>query len=129
MGKSEIWYYATTTLFKKTGLYSHQYRYEQLKKTFTLKEMYIVRYADDFKICTTQQASNAEKVFLASKMWLEERLSLFIGDWKSLKLRIVKRSVVSFLFGFELQMERRGYDRLKKVKIERLPVLCSGKST
>lgn len=58
-------------LNKKTGLYSHQYRYQQLRKTSTLKEMYIVRYADDFKIFTTSRA-NANKIFIASKMWLEE---------------------------------------------------------
>ncbi len=71
--------------------------------------MYIVRYADDFKIFTTTR-SNAEKIFLASKMWLEERLSLPISEEKS-KITNLKKKRSEFL-GFELKMERKGYDRL-----------------
>src|SRR5699024_2082582 len=98
-------------LNKKTGLYSHQYRYEQLRKTSTLKEMYIVRYADDFKIFTTTR-SNAEKIFLASKIWLDERLSLPISEEKSTITNLKKKR--SEFLGFELKMERKGYDRLKR---------------
>lgn len=96
-------------LNKKTGLYSHQYRYRQLRKTSKLKEMYIVRYADDFKIFTTTR-SNAEKIFEASKMWLDERLNLPISDEKS-KITNLKKQSSEFL-GFDLKMERKGYDRL-----------------
>lgn len=96
-------------LNKKTGLFSHQYRYRQLRKTSKLKEMYIVRYADDFKIFTTTR-SNAEKIFAASKMWLEERLSLPISEEKSQITNLKKKS--SEFLGFELKMERKGYDRL-----------------
>ncbi|PIC74201.1 group II intron reverse transcriptase/maturase [Sporosarcina sp. P17b] len=96
-------------LIKKTGLYSHQYRYRQLRETSKLKEMYIVRYADDFKIFTTTH-SNAEKIFTASKMWLEERLNLPISEEKSQITNLKKKS--SEFLGFELKMERKGYDRL-----------------
>jgi len=96
-------------LIKKTGLYSHQYRYRQLRETSKLKEMYIVRYADDFKIFTTSR-SNAEKIFTASKMWLEERLNLPISEEKSRITNLKKKS--SEFLGFELKMERKGYDRL-----------------
>lgn len=98
-------------LNKKTGLYSHQYRYRKLRETSTLKEMYIVRYADDFKIFTTTR-SNAEKIFQASKMWLEERLSLPISEEKS-QITNLKKNCSEFL-GFELKMERKGYDRFKR---------------
>ncbi len=98
-------------LIKKTGLYSHQYRYRKLRETSSLKEMYIVRYADDFKIFTTTR-SNAEKIFQASKMWLEERLSLPISEEKS-QITNLKKNRSEFL-GFELKMERKGYDRLKR---------------
>jgi group II intron reverse transcriptase/maturase len=100
-------------LNKKTGLYSHQYRYRQLRKTSKLKEMYIVRYADDFKIFTTTR-SNADKIFMASKMWLEERLSLPISEEKSQITNLKKRS--SEFLGFELKMERKGYDRFGRRK-------------
>ncbi|WP_320165148.1 group II intron reverse transcriptase/maturase [uncultured Trichococcus sp.] len=94
---------------KKTGLLSRQYRYRKLRETSNLKEMYIVRYADDFKIFTTTRA-NAEKIFIASKMWLEERLSLPISEEKS-KITNLKKKSSEFL-GFELKMERKGYDRM-----------------
>lgn len=96
-------------LNEKTGLYNHQYRYKQLRKTSTLKEMYIVRYADDFKIFTTSR-DNAEKIFTASKMWLEERLSLPISEEKS-KITNLKKQSSEFL-GFDLKMVRKGYDRM-----------------
>jgi len=96
-------------LNKKTGLYSHQYRYRKLRETSKLKEMYIVRYADDFKIFTTTR-SNAEKIFLASKMWLEERLSLPISGEKSQITNLKKKS--SEFLGFELRMEQKGIDHL-----------------
>lgn len=94
---------------KRTGVTSHQYRYRKLRETSKLKEMYIVRYADDFKIFTTTRA-NAEKIFKASKMWLEERLSLPISPEKS-KITNLKKNSSEFL-GFELKMERKGYDRV-----------------
>lgn len=98
---------------KSTGLYSHQYRYKQLRKTSTLKEMYIVRYADDFKIFTTSRA-NAKKIFMASKMWLEERLGLSISEEKSQITNLKKKS--SEFLGFDLKMERKGYDRVGNKK-------------
>lgn len=98
---------------EKTGHWSHQYRYRQLRKTSGLKEMYIVRYADDFKIFTTTRA-NAEKIFIAIKVWLEERLSLPISIEKS-KITNLKKKSSEFL-GFELKMERKGYDRMGRKK-------------
>ncbi|RUL57145.1 group II intron reverse transcriptase/maturase [Lysinibacillus antri] len=98
---------------KSTGLYSHQYRYKQLRKTSSLKEMYVVRYADDFKIFTTSRA-NAKKIFIASKMWLEERLGLPISEEKSQITNLKKKS--SEFLGFDLKMERKGYDRVGNKK-------------
>lgn len=94
---------------EKAERWNHQHRYKRLRKTSTLKEMYIVRYADDFKIFTTTRA-NAEKIFTASKMWLEERLKLPISPEKS-KITNLKKKSSEFL-GFELKMERKGYDRM-----------------
>lgn len=57
------------------------HKYCALKKT-NLKEVYIVRYADDFKsLCRTK--SNAKAMFYATKQWLAERLSLEISEEKS----------------------------------------------
>lgn len=100
-------------LIKSTGLYSHQYRYRKLRETSTLKEMYIVRYADDFKIFTTSRA-NADKIFIASKLWLEERLGLTVSEEKSQITNLKKKS--SEFLGFDLKMERKGYDRVGNKK-------------
>lgn len=55
-----------------------------------LKEMYIVRYADDFKIfCRTRSA--ADRTFIAVKRWLNERLKLQISEEKSSVTNLKKR--------------------------------------
>lgn len=98
---------------KTTGLMSHSYRYKQLRKTSGLKEMYIVRYADDFKIFARTRAE-ANQIFIASRMWLEERLALPISEEKS-KITNLKKHSSEFL-GFKLKMERKGYTRNGKKK-------------
>lgn len=47
-------------------------------KNSKLKKCYIVRYADDFKIICKRK-SDAEKLFIATKEWLKERLGLEIS--------------------------------------------------
>lgn len=55
-------------------------KYRMLKKTH-LKEMWIVRYADDFKIFCRKR-SDADKIFIAVKQWLRDRLKLEISEEK-----------------------------------------------
>ena len=60
-----------------------------------MKKIYIVRYADDFKIfCKTR--SEADKVFIAVKQWLKERLMLDISPEKS-KVVNLKKNYSDFL--------------------------------
>lgn len=74
-------------------------KYKVLKRT-GLKEMYIVRYADDFKIlCRTR--SDAQKILIAVTQWLKERLKLDISKEKS-KITDLLKSRSEFL-GFELK--------------------------
>jgi group II intron reverse transcriptase/maturase len=70
-----------------------------------LKEMYIVRYADDFKIfCRSKDT--ADKVFLATKLWLKDRLKLDINEEKS---RVVNlRNQYSEFLGFKLKAVKKG---------------------
>lgn len=70
-----------------------------------LKEVHIVRYADDFKLFCRKR-SDAEKVFIAVKLWLHDRLKLEISDEKS-KIVNLKRHYSEFL-GFEMKaVEKR----------------------
>lgn len=82
-----------------------------LKKT-TLKEVYIVRYADDFKLFCRNH-NHAKRFFEASKQWLKERLSLEISPSKS-KIVNLKKSYSEFL-GIKLKVTVKGKTKgLKK---------------
>jgi hypothetical protein len=70
-----------------------------MRKT-ALKEMYLVRYADDFKIFCRKR-SDVNKAYLATKKWLAERLKLTVNDEKS-KVVNLKKSYTDFL-GFKLK--------------------------
>ena len=74
-------------------------------RTSTLKEMYIVRYADDFKIFCRKR-SDANKVFIAVKQWLQDRLKLQISEEKSQVVNL-KRHYSEFL-GFKLKAVKKG---------------------
>lgn len=78
--------------------------YRALRNT-NLKEIYIVRYADDFKIFC-KNFSDANKIFIATKNWLWERLGLQISEEKS-KVVNLKKGYSEFL-GFKLKAIKRG---------------------
>ena len=82
----------------KTAIYS------AFKNTTKLKEMHIVRYADDFKLFCRKR-SDAEKVFMAVKLWLHDRLKLEISEEKS-KIVNLKRHYSEFL-GFEIKAVKK----------------------
>lgn len=74
-------------------------------RTTKLKECYIVRYADDFKLfCRTR--TDAVKLFEATKQWLNDRLGLEISPEKS-KIVNLKRHYSEFL-GFKLKVRPKG---------------------
>lgn len=78
--------------------------YRQAKKS-NLKEMFIVRYADDFRIfCRTRES--AERTKHAVTQWLRERLKLEISEEKT---RIVNvRKQYSDFLGFKMKVHRKG---------------------
>lgn len=76
-------------------------KFRTLKNT-NLKEMYIVRYADDFKIfCKSYK--DAQAIFIAVRLWLKERLGLDINPEKS-KITNLRKNYTNFL-GFKLKVE------------------------
>ena len=92
------------TAVNKSGSLIKSTMYKALKTT-SLKEMYIVRYADDFKIFCRKR-SDADKVFMAVKLWLQDRLKLQISEDKS-KVVNLKRHYSEFL-GFKLKAVKKG---------------------
>ena len=76
-----------------------------LKNTTKLKEIYIVRYADDFKLfCRNHQ--DAVKIFEATKSWLNNRLSLEVSKEKS-KIVNLKKNYSDFL-GIKFKVHKKG---------------------
>lgn len=92
-------------IVQPSGKLNRGMKYEALRKS-RLKEVYIIRYADDFKLfCRKRQ--DAERVFIATRKWLKERLNLDISEEKS-KVVNLKRHYSDFL-GFQLKVERKGF--------------------
>lgn len=89
---------------KRNGTADRGYIYNIFKSKTTLKEMYIVRYADDFKIFCRKR-SDADKIFIAVKKWLKERLKLEISEEKS-KVVNLKKNYSEFL-GFKLKAVKK----------------------
>ena len=84
-----------------------------LRKGSELKECYIIRYADDFKImCRTRD--EAERIFIAVKLWLKERLNLEISPEKS-KITNLRRKTSEFL-GFLIKAVVKGKKRVANSK-------------
>lgn len=85
-----------------TDIKSHTYR--ALRRS-NLKEMYIVRYADDFKIfCRSRK--DAEKAFQATRLWLKDRLGLEISPEKSKVINLKQR--YSEFLGFKMKVYPKG---------------------
>lgn len=87
--------------------------YTAMKLT-NLKEMRIVRYADDFRIfCRTK--TDAEKAMIAITQWLQERLKLEVSPEKT-RVVNVKRRYSEFL-GFKIKTYPKGNKRVVKSHI------------
>lgn len=80
-------------------------------KTTNLKRMYIVRYADDFKLMC-EDYETAQKAFIAVKNWLKERLGLDISPEKS-KVINLRKNYSNFL-GFKLKVVTKGNNKVIK---------------
>ena len=78
--------------------------YKIMRKT-GLKEMYIVRYADDFRIfCRTK--ADADRTKVAVTQWLSDRLKLEVSPEKT-RVVNVKRQCAEFL-GFKIKAVPKG---------------------
>ncbi|MGL5716813.1 MAG: group II intron reverse transcriptase/maturase, partial [Paraclostridium sp.] len=114
LNELDWWISSQWETFKTNKLYSEGNRLRAQRNT-NLKEMWIVRYADDFKIfCRDHKI--AIKIFNAVKQWLKERLDLDISNEKS-KITNLRKNSTEFL-GFKL-----------KVKLKRKKYVCNSKMT
>ena len=75
--------------FNSNGSQNNVNTYTAMKRT-RLKEMFIVRYADDFRIlCRTRQG--AFKTMMAVKQWLKQRLRLEVSQEKTKVVNLRKQ--------------------------------------
>lgn len=94
-----------------TIIKSHKYR--ALRKS-KMKEIYIVRYADDFKIfCKNYEM--AKKIYIATKSWLSERLQLEISTEKS-KIVNLNKNYSEFL-GFRMKLMKKNKGKVIKSRM------------
>ncbi len=77
-------------------------------KRSNLKEIYIVRYADDFKLFC-RNYNSAKKIFKAVTKWLKERLGLEISKEKSDIVNLRKKHSEFLGFKFKLKSKNKKY--------------------
>lgn len=99
LNELDWWISSQWETMKTRRVYKHCQTYTHLKKSSNLKEMWLVRYADDFKIFC-KDYKTAQKIFKATKLWLKERLDLDISPEKS-KVTNLRKNYTEFL-GFKL---------------------------
>lgn len=80
-------------------------KWGKLRDTTKLKEIYIVRYADDFKIFC-KDFETAKKTMVATKLWLAENLHLEISEEKS-KISNLEKNYTTFL-GIKFKVVPKG---------------------
>jgi len=80
-------------------------KWTMLREKSKLKEIYIVRYADDFKIFC-RDYHTAKKTYIAIVKWLKERLSLEISEEKS-GITNLKKNYMEFL-GLKIRAVPKG---------------------
>ena len=102
------------------GTMQQSSKYQALRKT-NLKEMFIVRYADDFKIfCRSYE--EAKRAYESTKQWLKERLMLDVSDEKS-KIVDLKVNYSDFL-GFKFKAMPKGNKMVVKSHISEKAQRC-----
>ena len=80
-------------------------KWNKLRAKTDLKEMYIVRYADDFKLFCRDYAT-AKKVMCATKLWLAENLHLQTSEEKS-GITNLRKNYTTFL-GIKFKVVPKG---------------------
>lgn len=112
LNELDWWVSSQWETFKTQHNYNSYNRYRS-QRTTNLKEMWLVRYADDFKIFCRDHKT-AIKIFNAVKQWLKERLGLDVSNEKS-KITNLRKNYTEFL-GFRL-----------KVKLKRHKYVCNSR--
>lgn len=100
--------------YAKNGTRDLGNEFREMRDKTKLKEMSIVRYADDFKIFCRDK-SDADKTFLACKQWLRDRLDLEISPEKSGVVDLTKKPSEFLGFNIMAMPDQNGQGKLVAV--------------
>lgn len=122
--------YGTRRMIRTSEVFDKSKGYCKMRKT-NLKEMFIVRYADDFRIfCRDRE--DAEKTMVAVTKWITERLHLEVSPEKTRIVNVRKR--YSEFLGFKIKVYRKGEKYVvkshicdKKLQLEEVKLLEQAK--
>ena len=122
--------YGTRRMIRTSEVFDKSKGYCKMRKT-NLKEMFIVRYADDFRIfCRNRE--DAEKTMVAVTKWITERLHLEVSPEKTRIVNVRKR--YSEFLGFKIKVYRKGEKYVvkshicdKKLQLEEVKLLEQAK--
>ena len=87
--------------------------YTKMRKT-RLKEIQIVRYADDFRILC-RDYDTAKRIMIATKQWLQQRLKLEVSEEKT-RIIDMKEKYAEFL-GFKIKLKQKNNKYVIESKI------------
>nr|WP_179208040.1 group II intron reverse transcriptase/maturase [Clostridium diolis] len=106
LNELDWWISSQWETFKSRRTYSNKSKKHRVLKNTNLKEVWLVRYADDFKLFC-RDYKTAQKIYNATRLWLKERLDLEISPDKS-KITNLRKNYTEFL-GFKLTVKpKRG---------------------
>ena len=119
LNELDWWLSSQWETFETDYKYSRLHKYRAMKKT-NLKEIWFVRYADDFKIFC-RDYKTAQKIMLATKNWLKERLTLEVSPEKT-KITNLRKNYTEYL-GFKLRVRPKrnkfvAYSRMSNKAVE-----------
>ncbi|OAA85383.1 group II intron reverse transcriptase/maturase [Clostridium ljungdahlii] len=114
LNELDWWISSQWETFRTKHQYTQLNKYIALKRASNLKEMFIVRYADDFKVFCRNH-NTAQKMLVAIKQWLKERLNLEISPEKSMVVNL-RKNYSNFL-GFKLKVHKKGQKHVVKSHI------------
>ncbi|MHB8130240.1 MAG: group II intron reverse transcriptase/maturase [Mobilitalea sp.] len=96
--------YSKERMIRNSLVFDRSHGYTVMRRT-DLKEMYIVRYADDFRIfCRNRE--DAEKTMVAVTNWITTRLKLEVSPEKTRIVNVRKR--YSEFLGFKIKVRTKG---------------------
>jgi len=114
LNELDWWIASQWETFKTDHQYSQKSgKFRALKGT-DLKEIYIVRYADDFKIFC-RDYETASKIKIATKEWLKQRLNLEVSERKT-SITNLKANYSKFL-GIKFKVIKKGGKYVAKSRL------------